>query len=270
MPRWISLGFQDASSPVLMEFVILHDHIMVIIVLVIVLVSYILMLLMFSSFFYKYISEGTFIETIWSIIPAFLLIVLVVPSIKVLYLMEDVKIPSLSFKVIGHQWYWSYSSQMDNELLSWISNENEHKLFFRDFMPDWSYEEYDASFDTRFNVPRLLSCNIELVLPISTSCRLLVRSRDVIHAFSVPSLGLKIDAVPGRVNQIFVNPFRQGIYFGQCSEICGSYHSFMPISVEVFRIDEYNSYLAEITSLVYLDCETESLINRYLFFRIYS
>lgn len=105
MPRWLSLGFQDSRSPFIRELRFLHDHIIVIIIMIIVLVTYIMILLIVSLSFYKFFSEGTYIETIWSVVPAFLLIVLVVPSIKVLYLMEDVKYPRYSFKVVAHQWY---------------------------------------------------------------------------------------------------------------------------------------------------------------------
>nr|YP_009504243.1 cytochrome c oxidase subunit II [Histiostoma feroniarum]AWX53519.1 cytochrome oxidase subunit 2 [Histiostoma feroniarum] len=229
MPSWVSLCFQDSGSPSMSELFCLHDHIMVIMLLVIILVSYIMLFLVFSSFFYKYLSEGTFIETIWSIVPAFLLLILVVPSMKVLYLMEDIKLPSITVKVVAHQWYWSY-------IVPFLKGFN---FSFDSF--NFSYFSYDSIMEGNPLVqPRLLSCSSSLVLPINSTTRFLVSSTDVIHAFSVPSLGLKVDAVPGRVNQLYSNPSRLGLYFGQCSEICGSNHSFMPIELKISSIEDYN------------------------------
>lgn len=226
MPRWLSLGFQDSSSPFIAELKFLHDHIIVVMIIIIILVSYIIVLLVFSSYFYKYFSEGTFIETIWSLVPAFLLIVLVVPSIKVLYLIEDVKFPSYTYKVVAHQWYWSYTSSLWKGLSFGVGD----SLF--------NYFSFDSILES--SNPRLLSRSSDLILPLGLTSRLIVRSTDVIHAFSVPALGLKVDAFPGRVNQLFAFPSRLGFFFGQCSEICGSNHSFMPVRVKVVRFSDYS------------------------------
>lgn len=233
MPSWLSLGFQDSSSPGMGELSILHDYVITIMLRVIILISYIMCYLIFNSKYYKFLSEGTFIETVWSMVPAFLLVILVLPSIKVLYMVEDVKAPSLTFKIIAHQWYWSYVVPFYKNFsflnFSFFSNSYE----FDSLLEDFSF--FQAS-------PRLLSCSSDLLVPVNTSTRLMVTSTDVIHSFAVPSLGLKVDAIPGRVNQLFVNPSRLGWFYGQCSEICGSNHTFMPISLKVVRLGDYDFY----------------------------
>ena len=222
----MSFCFQDRGSLRMGELFVLHDHIMVIILRVFILISYIMVYLFFRKKFYKFLSEGTFIETIWSIIPAFLLIVLVLPSIKVLYIIEDVKSPVITFKVVAHQWYWSYLCPLFKNF-SFSLNQS---LF--------SFYEFDSIMDEFF--PRLLSCSSDLFVPVNTSFRIMITSTDVIHSFALPALGLKVDAIPGRINQLFSNPIRLGQFFGQCSEICGSNHSFMPISLKVCEIVDFD------------------------------
>lgn len=232
MNTWLALGFQDSSSPSIGELSCLHDHIITIIFIIIFFISYIIIFIIINLKSYKFLSEGTIIETIWSIIPALLLIILVLPSIKVLYIIEDVKSPSLTFKIIAHQWYWSYVSPFFKNL-RFISSEN--KIL--------SYFEYDSimeEFSILIDRPRLLNCSSSLFLPINTTSRLLITSTDVIHSFALPSLGLKVDALPGRINQLFSNPSRVGVFFGQCSEICGSNHSFMPIILKVCDLKNFD------------------------------
>nr|YP_009306840.1 cytochrome c oxidase subunit II [Histiostoma blomquisti]AOR08472.1 cytochrome c oxidase subunit II [Histiostoma blomquisti] len=231
MPSWLALGFQDSGSFSMSEIFCLHDYIMVILLLVILLVFYVMVLLVSSSIFYKYLVEGTLIETIWSIIPSFLLVVLVVPSMKALYSMEDVNSPYLTVKVVGHQWYWSY-------ILSFLHNRvySIGSSCLKFFMFDSIMNNDSVSY------PRLLSCSQSLVIPVQATTRFIISSTDVIHAFSLPALGLKVDALPGRVSQLYVTPTRVGLYFGQCSEICGSNHSFMPIEVCVSQPVDFNYF----------------------------
>lgn len=234
MPRWLSLGFQDRSSIPIGELRCLHDYVIVIMTRVIFLIRYIIFYIMSNSMYYKHLSEGTLIEVIWSIFPAFLLVILVLPSMKVLYLMEDIKIPTLSFKVIGHQWYWSYVVPLFNRFSFKINNASFFNYEYDSLLEDFLLEEGDF--------PRLLGCSSDLWLPVNTSSRILVSSTDVIHSFAVPALGLKVDALPGRVNQLYVNPRRLGGFYGQCSEICGSNHSFIPIRVKVACLGDYDNY----------------------------
>lgn len=230
MPRWLSLGFQDRSSPAMGELFCLHDHVIVIMMRIIILISYIITYLIYRGFYYKFLSEGTFIETVWSLVPAFLLIILVLPSIKVLYIVEDVNTPSFTFKIIAHQWYWTYAVPFYNNI--YLSSDP--STFLKTF-------DYDSLLDRRNSFhPRLFSCSSDLFVPVNTTSRLLITSTDVIHSFAVPAIGLKVDALPGRINQLFSSPSRVGLFFGQCSEICGSNHSFMPIRLKVCSLQDFD------------------------------
>lgn len=239
MPSWIGLCLQDLRSPFLQIISNLHDHAIVVMFIVIFLISYIIICLSLNSFFYKFLSEGTFIETIWSMVPAFLLGFLIIPSMSCLYGLEDFKYSHFTFKVVAHQWYWTY-------IVPFFKN-----LFFSFGGRKFYYHEYDSIIDSpslESEFPRLLGCNSLLFIPEGASTRLLVTSSDVIHAFAVPSLGVKVDAVPGRTNQIFIIPSRIGFFFGQCSEICGSNHSFIPI---IIKITTYWEYLDVTLEFVY-------------------
>lgn len=244
MPRWLALGFQDRSSPSMGELSCLHDHVITIMFRVIILITYIMVYLLVNTKYYKFLSEGTFIETIWSMVPAFLLIILVLPSMKVLYIMEDVKSPVLTFKVVAHQWYWSYVVPLFKNFSYSLDSSDSVSTYEFDSM----LEEHTVDSD----FPRLLGCSSDFFVPVNTTSRLLITSTDVIHSFALPSLGLKVDALPGRINQLFMNPSRVGSFFGQCSEICGSNHSFMPIRIKVCALSDYDrvrkSYLLDVVS----------------------
>lgn len=237
MPRILALGFQDRCSSSMGELFCLHDHVITIMFSVIILISYIMFYILINIGFYKHLSEGTFIETIWSIIPAFLLIILVLPSIKVLYMVEDVKSPLFTFKIVAHQWYWTYITPLyKNFIYSEVS------------VPHFSFE-YDSMLDDSIEFsyfPRLIGCSSDFFLPVNTTSRLLITSTDVIHSFALPSVGLKVDALPGRINQLFCNPSRVGLFYGQCSEICGSNHSFMPIRVKVCSLKDFDCLIGSV------------------------
>jgi len=173
------------------------------------------------SFFYKirknfnkFIIEGQEIETIWTVLPAFLLIFIALPSLKTLYLIEDTKTPRITIKISGHQWYWSY------EYTSLTIAETDN-------------------FMENSNTLRLLKTREILQLPVNSSIRAIVTSYDVIHSWTVPTMGVKVDALPGRLNQIFLFSKRLGLYTGQCSEICGTNHSFIPILIQVSSPKEF-------------------------------
>lgn len=158
------------------------------------------------------------IELVWTIIPIIFLFFLAFPSLHLLYLRDEIKNPIFRIKVIGHQWYWSYEyGDFNNKIFDSyiVNNLNDKELF------------------------RLLDVDNYLVIPINCQIRFLVSSLDVIHSFTVPSLGIKVDAVPGRINQISIYIQRPGIYYGQCSEICGVNHRFMPIGLEVVNWDTF-------------------------------
>lgn len=157
--------------------------------------------------FNKFTIEGQEIETIWTIAPAFLLIFIAIPSIKTLYLIEDSKTPTFSIKITGHQWYWSYEAgaQKSSEIECFIENTKTTRLLKTSDIP---------------------------TLPTKVLIRAVVTSQDVLHSWTIPSIGMKVDAIPGRLNQIFLLSKRLGIFTGQCSEICGMNHSFMPIAIK--------------------------------------
>lgn len=228
MPRWISLGFQDRGSLRIVELVLLHDYVIVVILRILILIIFIIIKILSSSFFYKSLSEGTFIETIWSVIPSLVLIVLVLPSMKVLYIVEDVKSPYFTFKVMAHQWYWTYLNPLFGNLYYFLKGET------------YSQNIYDSNIIVDKGTIRLLDTRSDLIIPEGLPFRVIISSVDVIHSFSVPGLGLKVDAIPGRINQLYCLPVRVGFYYGQCSEICGSNHSFMPIGVQVINLKDYD------------------------------
>nr|YP_010939795.1 cytochrome c oxidase subunit II [Charonia tritonis]QJF73048.1 cytochrome c oxidase subunit II [Charonia tritonis]WLF86354.1 cytochrome c oxidase subunit II [Charonia tritonis] len=227
MSLWGQLGFQDAASPLMEELIFFHDHAMMILVMIISLVGYAALSLMLNKYTCRSLVEGQEIETIWTIIPAFILVFLALPSLRLLYLLDEVGDCSLTVKSIGHQWYWSYeySDFLDIEFDSYMIPTNE--LEPGDF--------------------RLLEVDHRVVLPTQTDIRVLVTSADVIHSWTVPSLGVKADAVPGRLNQLSFYIKYPGVFYGQCSEICGANHSFMPIVLEAIPLENFMEWVVNVS-----------------------
>jgi len=216
---WGQLLFQDAASPIILQLISFHDHTLIILTLVISLVAYAIGSLIVNKLTNRYLIEAQQIETIWTILPAIILLFLALPSLRLLYLTDEVSQPSLTLKAIGHQWYWRYEySDFSNiEIDSYM------------IQPD----------DLKTGEYRLLEVDNRIVLPISMDIRILVSAADVIHAWTVPALGIKVDAVPGRLNQLGVVINHPGIFYGQCSEICGANHSFIPIAVESINLKSF-------------------------------
>jgi len=222
MITWSNIIFPNANSPIIEQIIFFHDHSIIILILVTILISYIILNITKNIFSNRFILEGQEIETIWTLIPAFLLIFIALPSLRLLYLMEETFTPSLSLKIIGHQWYWSYEYPDFNiRFDSFIIPRNENTL----------------------NSFRLLDTDNRLILPFNNNTRFLITSRDVIHSWSIPPLALKIDAVPGRLNQLNSFNRRPGLYFGQCREICGANHRFIPISLELISQSSFIFWL---------------------------
>uniref|UniRef100_UPI0030E3B0DC cytochrome c oxidase subunit II n=1 Tax=Poecilochirus davydovae TaxID=3128885 RepID=UPI0030E3B0DC len=218
MMTWSTIMLPNANSPIMEQMIFFHDHSMIILVLITIMISYMMINIMFNKFTNRFLLEGQDIETIWTVLPAVMLIFIALPSLRLLYLMEESFEPSMTIKVIGHQWYWSYEYADFN-------------LNFDSFMiPQTDMEK---------NTFRLLDVDNRLVVPFNVNTRFLITSADVIHAWTVPSLGIKVDAVPGRLNQLSSIANRPGLFFGQCSEICGANHSFMPIALEVTSINNF-------------------------------
>jgi len=221
---WGQLIFQDAASPIILQLISFHDHTLIILTLVISVVSYAMYVIIVNTYRNRYLIEAQQIETIWTIVPAIILIFLALPSLRLLYLTDEVRNPSLTLKAIGHQWYWryEYTDFMDVEIDSYI-------VPTTDLQPG----EY-----------RLLEVDNRVVLPIQIEVRVLVTAADVIHAWTVPALGVKVDAVPGRLNQLGFTINNPGVFYGQCSEICGANHSFIPICIEVVNLSTFTNWIS--------------------------
>ena len=218
-------SFQDAGSPISEQIIFFHDDIMFVLIIILIVVGWMMVSAMINKYYFRYLVEGTVIEIVWTIIPAIILIFIAFPSLQLLYLMDEVIDPSLTIKAVGHQWYWSYE----------YSDVEEESIEFDSYMvPTSDLEEGDF---------RLLEVDNRIIVPINTQVRIVVTGADVIHSFAVPSLGIKADAVPGRLNQVSFLVNRPGIFYGQCSEICGSDHSFMPIVIEGVSEEKFVNWI---------------------------
>lgn len=219
MTQWGQLIFQDAASPIIIQIIYFNDHALTILVLISTLVRYALIALIINRYLSRYVTEAHKVETLWTILPGVILVVLAVPSLRLLYLTDEIAHPAVTVKTIGHQWYWRYE------------------------YPDFAEVEFDSYIiPTSDLIPgefRLLEVDNRIVIPIRLEIRLLITAADVIHSWTVPTLGIKIDAIPGRLNQLRFTASRPGVFYGQCSEICGANHSFIPIAVEVVNTQSF-------------------------------
>nr|YP_010164873.1 cytochrome c oxidase subunit II [Jesogammarus hinumensis]QRN71578.1 cytochrome c oxidase subunit II [Jesogammarus hinumensis] len=211
MPTWSMISFQDSASSSMEQLIFFHDFSMSILTLITVLISTAIIITYCSKNYDRFLVQDQKIEIIWSSIPVLILIIMAVPSLQTLYILEDPFPPSMTLKATGHQWYWSYE--------------------YADF-PGVEFDSYMLPSSNTTKLNRLLDSDNSIVLPVNTKVRMIVTAADVIHAWTVPSLGVKVDAVPGRLNQLMFTLKRTGFFYGQCSEICGSNHSFMPIKIE--------------------------------------
>ena len=221
------MGFQPSASPVMDQLVDFHNLLLVIIFAIAIFV-----LLLMAFIFIRFnrranpvpsrTTHNTLIEVVWTVIPIVVLIVIAIPSFKLLYFMDRTPNAELTLKVIGHQWYWSYE-----------------------------YPDHDVAFDA-IMIPddelqpgqlRLLETDNRVMLPVDTRIRLLFTADDVLHAWAIPAFGVKLDTVPGRLNEAWVEITREGVYYGQCSELCGVNHGLMPIAVEAVSKAQFAAWL---------------------------
>nr|ACU00316.1 cytochrome c oxidase subunit II [Pseudobranchus axanthus] len=216
------LGFQDAASLIMEELLHFHDHALMAVFLISTLVLYIITIMMTTKLTNTNAMDAQEIEMVWTIMPAIILIVIALPSLRILYLMDEVSNPHMTVKAIGHQWYWSYEFT-DYENLTFDS----YMVPTQDLLPG------------QF---RLLEVDNRMVVPMESPIRMLISSEDVLHSWALPSMGVKTDAVPGRLNQTTFIASRPGVFYGQCSEICGANHSFMPIVVETTPLNSFQSW----------------------------
>nr|YP_007025024.1 cytochrome c oxidase subunit II [Peponocephala electra]ADZ23016.1 cytochrome c oxidase subunit II [Peponocephala electra]ADZ23029.1 cytochrome c oxidase subunit II [Peponocephala electra]AEB01850.1 cytochrome c oxidase subunit II [Peponocephala electra]WEY26466.1 cytochrome c oxidase subunit II [Peponocephala electra]WEY26479.1 cytochrome c oxidase subunit II [Peponocephala electra] len=218
------LGLQDAASPVMEELLQFHDHALMIVFLISSLVLYIITLMLTTKLTHTNTMDAQEVETIWTVLPAVILITIALPSLRILYMMDEINNPSLTVKAMGHQWYWSYE--------------------YTDY-EDLNFDSYMIpTSDLKPGELRLLEVDNRMILPMQMTIRMLVSSEDVLHSWAVPSLGLKTDAIPGRLNQTTLTSTRPGLFYGQCSEICGSNHSFMPIVLELVPLENFEKWSA--------------------------
>lgn len=221
------LGLQAAASPVMEDLVSFHHFLLILITVIVLFVTGLLAYVMIrfnakANPVPSKTTHHTLIEVAWTVIPILILVAIAIPSFRLLYKQLEIPEAELTIKATGYQWYWGYEYP-DNGGLSFDSN----------MVPE-------ADLNGR---PRLLAADNPLVVPVDTTVRVIVTGADVIHAFAVPAFGVKIDAIPGRLNETWFKATRTGIFYGQCSELCGQAHAFMPIEVHVVSKEEFAQWL---------------------------
>tara|TARA_B100001989_G_C24527585_1_gene459606 strand:- start:432 stop:1241 length:810 start_codon:yes stop_codon:yes gene_type:complete len=229
-PKDWQLGFQKSASQSMTDIVWFHDYMLLPIITAIT--AFVLFLVIYACIKFRasnnkvasQTSHNTIIEVIWTLVPCFILIVMAVPSFKVLYSQDKIPPADVTVKAIGYQWYWGYEYPDENIIFD-------------------SYMIEDK--DLKANQPRLLSVDNEVVVPVNKNIKVLITANDVLHAWALPSFGVKRDAVPGRINETWFRADRTGTFYGQCSELCGIKHAFMPITVKVVTEEEYKKWLIE-------------------------
>ena len=228
MAIWRQLGLQNRASPLIEQLIFFHDHALLILILITTLVGYFMFSLGLNKLVNRYLLDGQIIEIIWTVLPAVILIILALPSLRLLYLIDETTEPRITLKTVGHQWYWSYEYSDFNavEFDSYIVPTN--SLEIGEF--------------------RLLEVDNRVILPYLTQVRLLVTAADVLHSWTVPRIGVKADAIPGRLNQLNILFNRPGLFYGQCSEICGANHRFIPIRVESINPSDFLKWIKTFSS----------------------
>nr|YP_009537859.1 cytochrome c oxidase subunit II [Tacola eulimene]AYN60576.1 cytochrome c oxidase subunit 2 [Tacola eulimene] len=222
MATWSNLNYQNSASPLMEQIIFFHDHTLIILIMITILVSHLMLKLFFNKYINRFLLEEQMIELIWTVLPAITLIFIALPSLRLLYLLDELNNPLITLKSIGHQWYWTYEYSDFNNI---------------------EFDSYMIQSSDNLSNFRLLDVDNRIILPMNNQIRVLITATDVIHSWAIPSLGVKIDANPGRLNQtsFFIN--RPGIFYGQCSEICGANHSFMPIVIESISIKNFINWI---------------------------
>ena len=227
------IGFQDPATPVMEGIINFHHDLFFFLTIVTVFVCWMLFRIIVLFDEKKNPTPATFvhgstIEIIWTTIPALILLTVAIPSFALLYSMDEMIAPIITLKVIGSQWYWSYEYSDNLEF-------SEEPLIFDSYMIQEN--------DLEIGQFRLLEVDNRVVVPVNTHIRVLITASDVLHSWAIPSLGVKLDACPGRLNQTSMYIKREGVYYGQCSEICGVNHGFMPIVVDAVSLEDYLVWL---------------------------
>tara|TARA_Y100000992_G_C21216985_1_gene468410 strand:+ start:63 stop:875 length:813 start_codon:yes stop_codon:yes gene_type:complete len=229
-PKDWQLGFQEAASESMRDIINFHNNLLVPIIIAISV--FVLFLLVYACIRFRASknpipskrTHNVTVEVLWTLIPCLILIVMAVPSFKILYKQDTIPKAELTIKAVGYQWYWGYEYPDEN-------------IIFESYM----IEEKDL----KANQPRLLTVDNEVVVPVNKVVKVLITANDVLHAWALPSFGVKRDAVPGRINETWFKAEKVGTYYGQCSELCGIKHAFMPITVRVVSQEDYDIWLSE-------------------------
>jgi cytochrome c oxidase subunit 2 len=229
-PKQWQFGFQDAASQSMRDIVSFHNNLLLPVIIAISV--FVLFLMIYTCIRFRASKNPTpsktthnvAVEVLWTLIPCLILIVMAVPSFKILYKQDTIPKVDLTIKAVGYQWYWGYEYPDEN-------------IIFESYMIK---EE-----ELKENQPRLLTVDNELVVPVNKVVKVLITANDVLHAWALPSFGVKRDAVPGRINETWFKAEKVGTYYGQCSELCGIQHAFMPITVRVVTDEEYAEWLSE-------------------------
>lgn len=227
--RWNILNFQNAVSYIILEFIFFHDRINTILIFIISIVGWVIVRILFNKITNLFLIENQKLESIWIIVPSLILIKIGVPSLYLLYITDDSVESSVSLKVNAQQWFWRY------EYSDFWSKGFDCSLEFDAYIIPQS--------EVGEGVIRLLDTNIRPVLPYLVQTRVLITRLDVLHCWTVPSLGVKVDAAPGRINQVKFFTYQPGVFYGQCSEICGANHRFIPIALEFFRTEIFLNWI---------------------------
>jgi len=241
------IGFQDPATPIMEGIVDLHNYIFFYLILIFTFVFWVFACIVLdflfavrnpssahavnelrsSMFDIRNLTHSSGLEIVWTLTPSFILMLIAIPSFALLYAMDEVLNPMVTFKAIGHQWYWSYE--------------------FSDYVESLGDVNFDSNmlYDAELSKGefRLLSVDNPIVLPVDTHIRVIITSMDVLHSWAVPSLGVKVDGCPGRLNQAFIFLKREGVFYGQCSELCGVNHGFMPIVVKGVSMQDYLEWI---------------------------
>jgi len=244
-PTYWQYGFQDPATAIMEGIINFHHDLFFFIVIIMVFVTRILYrcIVLFGTHERNISNKTSFnvvhastLEIIWTIIPAVILVFIAIPSFSLLYSMDEIIDPLLTIKVIGHQWYWSYELINPNEFF--YMDSKGLTIEEADFLDtNYNFDSYMKSDDDlQLGELRLLEVDNKLYVPIEINIRLLITSGDVLHSWAVPSLGVKLDACPGRLNQTSMYIKRPAVFYGQCSEICGINHGFMPIVVDAIDV----------------------------------
>lgn len=229
LPTPWQMGLQPAATPLMESIDSLHDILLVICTLI---TLFVLGLLLYVVWRFREsknptptrTTHNTVVEVLWTVIPVVILVLIAIPSFKLLYYSDTVPEADMTVKAIGHQWYWSYE------------------------YPDHGDFTFDATIleddERKPGQPRLLSVDNRIVVPVNKVVRVQVTADDVLHAWAVPAFGVKVDGVPGRLNEVWFKAERTGVYYGQCSELCGVNHGFMPIRVDVVTVQEFDAWVS--------------------------